>query len=84
MIHYLIVCRSLTYAQRTARVLERVGIGSHVMRTPKTISTEGCNYCVKIAERKLTDALKVLKKENMAPKQVYLQDRDGMFSEVHQ
>ena len=25
MVYYLIICRSLTYAQRTAQVLERVG-----------------------------------------------------------
>ena len=27
MVYYLIICRSLTYAQRTAHVLERAGIG---------------------------------------------------------
>lgn len=84
LIYYLIICRSLTYAQRTARVLERVGISGHVMRTPKAISTEGCNYCVRISERKLADALSALKRENMAPKQVYLQERDGALSEVRQ
>lgn len=82
MIYYLIICRSLTYAQRTARVLERAGIGGAVTRTPKLIAREGCGYCVRISERRLADALRILRREGMAPKQVFLQDADGMFSEV--
>ena len=82
MIYYLIICRSLTYAQRTARILERAGISGHIMRAPKKKKKEGCGYCVKIAERRLTDALRILQREGMAPKQVFLQDADGVFSEV--
>lgn len=82
MVYYLIICRSLTYAQRTAHLLERAGISGYVMRAPKLISKEGCAYCVKVAERRLTDALKLLQREGMAPKQVYLQSADGEYSEV--
>lgn len=82
MVYYLLICRSLTYAQRTARVLERAGMTGHVMRTPKLISKEGCNYCVKISEQKLADALKLLQREGMTPKQVYLQNADGVYREV--
>ena len=42
MVYYLIVCRSLTYAQRTASALERAGITAHILRSPKMISGEGC------------------------------------------
>ena len=84
MLYYLIICRSLTYAQRTARLLERAGIGSHVMRTPKTISKEGCNYCVRLKESRLADALKLLRRENISPKQIYLQSADGVYQEVRQ
>ena len=38
MVYYLIVCRSLTYAQRTASALERAGITAHILRSPKMIS----------------------------------------------
>ena len=38
MVYYLIICRSLTYAQRTAQVLERVGIPGWVQRSPKLTS----------------------------------------------
>ena len=82
MLHYLIICRSLTYAQRAARLLERGGIEGHVMRTPKKVSQDGCNYCVRIKERHLTDALKLLQREDMGPKQIYLQNQDGALQEV--
>ena len=82
MVSYLFICRSLTYAQRTAHVLERVGIPGSVQRSPKLISREGCGYCVRIPERRLADALTVLRREGTAPKQVFLQSADGEYSEV--
>lgn len=82
MVYYLIICRSLTYAQRTARLLERAGISGYVMRTPKMISKEGCNYCVRLPEQRLPEALKLLQRENMSPKQIYLQSADGAYREV--
>ena len=51
MVYYLIICRSLTYAQRTAAVLERAGITAHIMRTPSSISHGGCSHAVKVSER---------------------------------
>ena len=82
MVYYLILCRSLTYAQRTARVLEQSGISGHVMRTPRSIAGEGCGYCVKISEKQLNKALMLLRREGLGPKQVYIQTGDNVFSEV--
>ena len=82
MVYYLIVCRSLTYAQRTARVLERAGISGYIMRAPKLISGEGCSHCVKVAERWLAPALKVRNREGLGPKRVFLQNEEGSYSEV--
>ena len=82
MVYYLIVCRSLTYAQRTARVLERAGISGYIMRAPKLISGQGCSHCVKVAERWLAPALKVLNREGLGPKRVFLQNEEGSYSEV--
>ena len=82
MVYYLIVCRYLTYAQRTARVLERAGISGYIMRAPKLISGEGCSHCVKVAERWLAPALKVLNREGLGPKRVFLQNEEGSYSEV--
>ena len=44
----LILCRSLTYAQRSSRVLERAGITAVVHKAPLSVSKTGCTYCVKL------------------------------------
>lgn len=82
MVYYLIICRSLTYAQRTASVLERVGITAHIMRTPKTIASEGCSHGVKISQRRLPDALTVLARAELSPSRVFILEADGSYQEV--
>lgn len=82
VMEYWIVCRSLTYAQRSARALERGGISCRITRSPRSIAQEGCGYCVKVSERRLADALRVLRREGLGPKQVYLQQSDGVYREV--
>lgn len=42
----LIMCRSLTYAQRSSQVLERAGITATVLKAPQSVSKTGCTYCV--------------------------------------
>ena len=64
MLYYLIVCRSLTYAQRTAAALE------------------GCSHSVKISQRSLPDALRVLQRTNLEPKRIYITAGDGSYQEV--
>lgn len=82
MIYYLIVCRSLTFAQRTAAVLERAGIPAHILRTPAPISPRGCSHSVKIAHRRLSQALVALKKADLSPRQIYMTEGDGSYREV--
>jgi len=82
MLYYLIVCRSLTYAQRTATSLERAGITARILRSPKSISKEGCSHSVKIAQRYLPDALRVLQRAGLAPKRIYVTAGNGSYQEV--
>lgn len=82
MVYYLIVCRSLTYAQRTAAALERAGITARILRSPKLIDRDGCSHCVKVSERNLTAALVILNRAGLTPKRVFLQAEDGGYREV--
>ena len=82
MVYYLIICRSLTYAQRTAQALERAGITAHILRSPKSISGEGCSHSVKVSERNLPDALVVLNRVGLKPKRVFIMSSDGSYKEV--
>ena len=82
MVYYLIICRSLTYAQRTAAALERAGITAHIMRSPRSVSGTGCSHAVKVSERRLTDALTVLNRVDLSPGRVYIMSADGTYKEV--
>ena len=82
MVYYLILCRSLTYAQRTATALERAGIGAHILRAPRAVAGEGCAHCVKIAERNLARALPVLSRAGLSPRRVFLTGGTGDYREV--
>lgn len=82
LVYYLIICRSLTYAQRTARALERAGIPCQVMRTPQSAAGEGCSHCVRVAQRWLAPALERLNREGLGAKRVFLQEASGVYSEV--
>ena len=82
MPYYLIMCRSLTYAQRAARVLEQNGISGIVTKAPQGAVQEGCAYCVKVSERKLTDALTALHGGGFEPSKVFLLGQGGDIQEV--
>lgn len=82
MVYYLIVCRSLTFAQRTASGLERVGIAARILRSPTVISGEGCSHCVRIRQADLTRALQALQKLALSPKRIFVTTGDGNYQEV--
>ena len=82
MLKYLIMCRSLTYAQRSARALENAGITSVVTKAPQSVSNAGCAYCVKVSERRLKEALSVLKGAGLSPGRVFLRDDNGEINEI--
>ena len=79
---YLIMCRSLTYAQRAARVLEMAGIGAGVIRAPAGLTGNGCSYCVTVSIGKVQGAVNILRTENLLQGKVYLQNIDNTTEEV--
>ncbi len=78
---YLFMCRSLTYAQRSARVLERAGITGTVARAPKLASSRGCGYCVIVAPRNKERALSILAAAGLSPERVLSKLPDGTVEE---
>ena len=81
MEHYLIIARSVTYAQRMQRVLGRAGIRSRIFRAPRDLTDRGCAYAVQIPDTDLTAALTALHRESLDPVQIFLTQR-GTFREV--
>ena len=82
MIYYLLMCRTLTYAQRTARALNRAAITAETRRAPGEVSSNGCGWCVKIPENRLTDGLDILRRNELMPSKIYMMYPDGTLTEV--
>lgn len=77
MAYYLIVCKSLTFAQRIRSTLERGGISAWLTRTPASISPSGCSYCVKIRQRDLEKSLRLLKKFKLPYVGIFIGGKEG-------
>ena len=63
--HYILMCRSLTLAQRAARILQRSGMFAAVTKAPQSANPGGCTYGVKIAQRNLAAALAQLEQADI-------------------
>ena len=81
MSQYLIMCRSLTYAQRASRLLERAGITAVIIKAPQQLTGSGCGYAVSI-RRNLETAVNILRSANASFGKLYEKDADGGYTEV--
>jgi hypothetical protein len=82
MLHYLIMTRSLTYAQRASRLLERSGITATIMRAPQSVSGSGCGYCVSVSYKRGREAADILKEAGLFTGRSYLLEADGTAREA--
>lgn len=71
---YLLRYRSLTYAQRAARILERAGITATVTKLPKSISERGCGYGLIVMPKHLDRAASTLAAAGLRPERIYTRD----------
>ena len=76
MTQYLILCRSLTHAQRSARLLERQGITVALTKAPQGLSNRGCTYALLLRKR-FTDAVLLLKKHDMLTGKLYMRNGES-------
>ena len=81
MDYYLILARSVTYAQRMQFALERASLRCQIFRAPRELTDLGCAYAVRLAAADLADALTGLHREALDPVQIFLNQR-GVFREV--
>lgn len=81
MEQYLIMCRSLTHAQRSSRLLERSGIVSTVIRAPQELRKAGCGYALSLY-RHFEEAVGILKRNQLINGKLYKMRDDGGYTEV--
>lgn len=78
---YIIMLRSMTFAQKAKRILERGGIFSSVTKAPQSANPDGCTYGVKIGERNLEKAKKLLRDAGISISGVFALSPWGTISE---
>lgn len=81
MDYYLIIARSITYAQRMSKALERVGVGCRIFRAPAGLTEHGCAYAVRVRVQDLTTALIALNTAGFRPVKVFLRTNNA-YQEV--
>ena len=81
MTQYLIMCRSLTNAQKSARLLERSGITAMVVKAPQGLSTSGCGYAVLLRKR-FDEAVTLLRRNNLLNGKLFSRTEGEEYREV--
>ena len=77
----LIVCRSITYAQRASRAIGRVGVSHQILRLPAGVVNSGCGYAVRVRSSHLHAALHAMAQEGMQPSALFVWE-NGAYREV--
>ena len=78
---YLIMCKSLTNAQRASVFLERRGLGAAVVKAPQSLRAGGCGYAVSLY-RRLGEAISILKSADLLTGKIFLRNEDGSYREI--
>ena len=79
---YLLLVRSVTYAQRVQKVLSRTGVHSQIFRAPRTITELGCAYAVYVSAADVSAVLKVLREHALFPVKIF-SVQQGTYREVN-
>jgi len=78
---YLIMCRSLTNAQRAAALLERKGISAGIIKAPQGISSGGCGYALSL-QKGFFEASLLLKNNRLLSGKRFVRNASGEYVEV--
>ena len=71
MEQYLILARSITYAQRMQSVLGRVGLRCQISRAPRTLTDFGCAYILRLETNEIGGVMALLQREGLEPVSVF-------------
>ena len=78
---YLILCRSVTSAQRCARLLQSSLIRASVTKAPSGLTKAGCTYAL-LLHGKLENALSLLRSNQMPFGKAFSREDRGEWIEV--
>ena len=78
---YYITFRSVTFAQRGERLLQKRGIRCALLRTPKWMAEKGCGYSLRLWIGDIHKPIKALQEAQVPFRKVYIQGTDGGLEE---
>ena len=81
MTQYLIMCPSLTTAQRSQKLLERSGISAALVKAPQGLNTLGCGYALSLYKN-FSEAVSMLKRSGMLKGKLFSREQNGEYIEV--
>lgn len=81
MTQYLIMCPSLTAAQRSQRLLEHLGISAALVKAPQGLNTLGCGYALSL-HKNFQEAVGILSKNGMLKGKLFMREQNGDYTEV--
>jgi len=77
MKYYLAVFSSITFANKIKKILsDRPGFIA-LMHTPSVLNENGCSYCLRFKEDKLSEVKNAAYENNIKIKSIYLEDSNG-------
>ncbi len=79
---YYITFRSVTFAQRGEKLLQRHGYRCHMQRTPRWMEERGCGYCLKLWLEDVWPPVLALQAEGVPLRRVYAQGSGGTLEEM--
>ncbi len=82
MSNYLLTARSLTFAQRGAKILTKNSISATLLRSPRQLTENGCSYCLKISERNIRKSVEILRSTGLFTGNVYKVLDNGEYEKV--
>ncbi len=82
MYDYFFTFRSVTAALSASRALERAGVPSVTVRTPKDLRHKGCGYSLRVREELLPEARGALQSAGTGYQKIYRRAAGGGWQEV--
>lgn len=78
---WLITFRSVTYAQRGERLLQREKIPCRLLRTPRHLTERGCGYCLRVYEIDAPRAVDLFRRGQLPFEKIYVWKDNGSTEE---
>lgn len=79
---FIITFRSVTFAQRGERLLNRNNRRCVLQRTPKWMEQQGCGYSLRIKTEDIIPVVTLLQENGVPLRKIYAQNQEGTLEEL--